>query len=107
VGDAEQDETLGRIGRGEREVILLARELGGQLAVLLDDAAARRLARAEGLLVYGCAGILVLAKERGAISNVWRELEVLLEAGLYLDDRIQREALDAAGEVRGELPPLP
>lgn len=102
----EAGDPLAQLGRGEREAILLARQRGGRLAVLLDDRGARRVAEQLGLQVYGSAGVLVLAKEVGAISAVRPELDRLLGAGLYLSESVYRRALTAAGETPGE-PPEP
>lgn len=94
----EPGDPLTRLGHGEREAILLAQQRGGQLAVLLDDRAARRLARALGLQVYGSAGILIRAKERNLIDAVQPELDRLRAAGLYLSEGTYRAALTAARE---------
>jgi predicted nucleic acid-binding protein len=100
IGESsEPGDPLARLGRGEREAILLAQQLGGRLAVLLDDRNGRRVARSLGLQINGSAGILIRAKERGAIESVRPELDRLLAAGLYLGDRTYQAVLAAAGEA--------
>jgi predicted nucleic acid-binding protein len=58
-----------RIGWGEAEAIVLARELGAD-AVILDDATARRVGEAEGQRVLGILGPLLEARSRGILSAV-------------------------------------
>ena len=86
------------LGRGEAEAIALAAELGGQLPLLLDDNAGRRIARGRGLGVLGSARVLVLAKQRGLILVVRPLLDDLRSAGLYLSTAIYQELLTLAHE---------
>ena len=89
---------LTRVDRGEAEVLALAVELGGEVPVLLDDLRARRVASERRLPVLGSAGVLVLAKERGFVSQVRPFLDELLAAGLYLDNAAYNEILAQVGE---------
>src|SRR5438270_426415 len=73
-------------------------DLAADIPILLDDRAARRTARALGLHVYGSAGVLGLAKERGLIPAVRPVLDRLRAAGLYLSDRIYADILAQAQE---------
>ena len=79
------------LGRGEEEVIALARDIGAEYAVL-DDLAARDLAVSRGLRVIGTVGILIAARRKGVIPSVIPLLENLREEGFHLSDDI----LDAA-----------
>jgi predicted nucleic acid-binding protein len=97
---APPDDPLWGLGSGERDAILLVEDLSRKFAVLLDDRPARGVARRRGLLVYGSAGVLILAKESGLIDAVRPELDRLRSAGLYLDERTYGEALSIAGERR-------
>ena len=54
---------------GESEALALALELE-TLAVLIDEAAGRAMAKRLGLLPIGVLGTLVKAKQRGLISAV-------------------------------------
>ena len=82
------------MGRGERAAIALARELDAEL-VVLDDEQGRTEARRHGLSVTGSIGILIEAKERDVIASMRRELDRLVEEGLWIDeqlyDRVLRE----------------
>ena len=82
------------MGRGERAAIALARELDAEL-VVLDDEQGRTEARRHGLSITGSIGILIEAKERDVIASMRRELDRLVEEGLWIDeqlyDRVLRE----------------
>jgi predicted nucleic acid-binding protein len=52
---------------GERDAVCLALELSATL-LLLDDKAARRVAKERGLRVAGTLGILELASSRGLVN---------------------------------------
>jgi len=56
-----------RLQQGERDAIALAEHLHADL-ILLDDAAARRVAAARGLRVTGLLGVLVEGATRGLVD---------------------------------------
>ena len=70
------------LGRGEAEVIVLAREIEANL-VVLDDGKARRKAKAMGLEVTGTIGLLFYAAEDGRIRFI-PAFESLLASGFRL-----------------------
>ena len=88
------DAVVEDMGRGERAAIALARELDAEL-VVLDDEQGRTEARRHGLSITGSIGILIEAKERDVIASMRRELDRLVEEGLWIDeqlyDRVLRE----------------
>lgn len=88
---------LDELDLGEASVIQLARESSGSWACL-DEAAARSLAKAEGLRVIGAVGLLILAKEAGLIGAIKPMLESMLTGGIHLSDEIIAKALQIAGE---------
>jgi predicted nucleic acid-binding protein len=61
------DASLDNLDPGEREAIALAEEVSADL-VLLDEAAARRLATVRGLRVTGLLGVLTEAAALGLID---------------------------------------
>lgn len=90
---------------------LIARHLGaGETAVLawaaknpdfeavLDDAAARRAAKALNVKVRGTLSLVVLAKRRGFLPACAPVFERLRRAGLFLTEPLIAQALAAAGE---------
>jgi predicted nucleic acid-binding protein len=86
-----------RVGRGEAEAIVLAKELAVDLLVI-DDAAARRLAEAEALPVVGLPGLLLYAKNRGLVGSIKSLLDEMLAAGFFLDEARYHSILQRAGE---------
>ncbi len=66
--------------------------------VIMDDLAARRTAQAQGLLVIGTIGILLLAKQQGLIPTVKQPIDELIAAGKYIHPALYHEALRQAGE---------
>ena len=87
------------LGAGELTTIFLAKEIHAN-AVLLDDYNARKLARAEGLLVRGSVGLLETFYLRGHLSDLRTAFRRLL-AHSYIDQRLLDLRLRALG-----LPPL-
>lgn len=86
-----------RVGKGEAEAIVLARELQADV-LILDDATARRVAEAEGRTVVGLLGLLLHAKLRGLVGAVRPILDDMVAAGFFLDDSLYRSILGQAGE---------
>jgi predicted nucleic acid-binding protein len=85
------------VGPGESAVLAVARAHPGSVAVL-DDLAARRCAVRLGIPTRGTVGILLLAKQLGAIPSVGPVLTRLRQTGMYLSDRVMRSVLNRAGE---------
>ena len=86
-----------RVGRGEAEAIVLARELQAD-ALILDDATARRLAEAEGRNVFGLLGLLLHGKRTGVVEAVRPLLDEMIAAGFFIDDSLYRSILHQAEE---------
>jgi len=78
---------LGRLHIGEVEVIVSAIE-NGITNVVLDDMYARNKAKQLKLKVTGTLGILVRAREIGLIENIGKDIEGLINAGMYLSDKL-------------------
>lgn len=85
------------LGPGESAVLAWAHAHPGALAVL-DDLAARRCATALGIPVRGTLGLVILAKQRGAIPAARPVVEALRRGGLYLSDAVLNAALALVGE---------
>ncbi|HEY6320783.1 MAG TPA: DUF3368 domain-containing protein [Thermoanaerobaculia bacterium] len=86
------------LDEGEAEVIALATETSGSLAVL-DEAEARRIATTFGIEKTGAIGILLRAKLEGRIEALRPDLDRLrTEAGFWIADPLYRTILAAAGE---------
>ncbi|MEH1766240.1 DUF3368 domain-containing protein [Nostoc sp.] len=71
---------------GEREAIALALETG-ELQILLDEREARQVAQSLGLQVIGTLSILLLAKNRGIITQVKPVLDAMINYAQYWGSR--------------------
>ncbi len=85
------------LGAGESTVLSFSLENPGYRA-MIDDAAARRCARALGIATLGTGGALVLAKRRGLIESVGDRLQLLQDAGLWLSEDVINLLKQQAGE---------
>ena len=87
-----------QIGLGEAEAIILAREIGTDAIVVLDDATARRIAKQEECRVVGLLGLLVLAKQRGLLSAVRPLLDAMRSSGFFVSDELYKIILRQVAE---------
>jgi predicted nucleic acid-binding protein len=86
-----------KLGRGEREAIILAEELHGVL--LVDDPAARQEAARRHVPVLGSLSILRTAKCHGLIPDVTSHLNALRATGFRISDELSTRFLRDMGEV--------
>jgi predicted nucleic acid-binding protein len=86
------------LGAGESAVLALCLEKSGCKAVL-DDAAARSCARALELPLLGTLAVVLRARHAGLIPSASQVMAALREAGLRLDDKTIRSALERVGEI--------
>lgn len=86
-----------RFGPGEAEALAVALERPGT-TLLLDERRARAFATRQGIEVVGTAGVVVRAKQVGAIEAVRPVLDALLASGFHLSDALYAAVLDRAGE---------
>ncbi|MUG93267.1 DUF3368 domain-containing protein [Scytonema sp. UIC 10036] len=82
---------------GESAVLTWAYFHPGTEAIV-DDLAARRCAASLGITVRGTLGIVLNAKQKGAIPSARPLLEQLRLCGMYLSDRVMNQALALVGE---------
>lgn len=84
---------------GEAEALALAVALRADL-LLVDELAARRLARRRGVPTQGLLGVLVEVKRRGLLPAVAPLLDQLrAEAGFWVGADLRASVLRAAGEA--------
>lgn len=81
---------------GEASAIELA--AFSQAVVLVDDLAARRIARARELKVIGTCGLLLEARRRSLVPAVRPLVERLSESGYYLSQKLIETVCRLAGE---------
>ncbi len=88
---------MSSFGRGEAEVLALAKEKKADL-ILLDEKRARKTARRAGFKVMGVLGILVISKNKGFISSVKPFIEELNKQGFRLSEKVIKRTLKEARE---------
>jgi predicted nucleic acid-binding protein len=81
---------------GEASTIDLA--ASKHAGVLVDELAARRVARAVGLNVIGTCGLLLQAKRRDLVAEVRPLVEELSDSGYYLSESLIEAVCRLAGE---------
>jgi predicted nucleic acid-binding protein len=86
------------LGAGESDVLWVAMETPGSIAVL-DEGPARRVAAQLGIAFTGTLGLLLDAKRRGLIPAVAPVLVELDRHGFRMSPRIRETILKAAGEM--------
>ena len=74
------------LGKGEAEVISLAKETG--LKVIMDDQKARKAAETLALHVTGTIGILLKAEKSGFIPSAYTKAKELKDKGFYVSEEI-------------------
>ena len=85
------------LGPGESAVLALA-HANPSTEAIIDDLAARRCAAALGIPVRGTLSLVLGAKQRGLITAARPVLNRMVQAGMYLSDRLLNEALALVGE---------
>jgi hypothetical protein len=85
------------LGAGEIATMALALENPSRI-VLLDDALARRIAKAAGLEVWGTLRVLLEAKSEGMTESIAPFVEQLKESGMWLSEDVSQRVLGLAGE---------
>jgi len=80
------------LGSGERDAICLASELEAGL-LLVDDRAARRVAKSRGLNVAGTLGVLELADARGLI-DLPKAIHTLLRTSFRIRADVVRSVVE-------------
>ena len=84
-------------GQGEVAVVAWAMK-NPEYTAILDDRAARQMARKQGVSVLGTLGVIVLAKEEGLIPLVRPVLDKLRGGGAYLSDELIEQTIALADE---------
>lgn len=86
---------------GESEAIALAEEIGAS-QLLIDEKAARKVAKGRKLPIIGTMGILLLAKRRGLLDSVKDVLNEMQAKGTRISVRLYEQVLTLAGENQGD-----
>lgn len=70
-----------------------------KFVVILDDALARRTAKAAGLEVWGSLRIMLEAKHKGLTDKIEPLIDSLENAGLWISKEIKKRILKMAKEL--------
>ena len=85
------------LGPGEAQVLAMAIENPGSLAII-DDRLARELAQARDIRITGTAGIFLKAKQAGYIKSVKSLLKTLIQLDFRLSEAVVDNILRLAKE---------
>jgi predicted nucleic acid-binding protein len=85
------------VGRGEADVLRLALQLRGSIA-LLDDRQAREEARRLGIRVAGTLRLLIRFKQLGVVDAVSPAIRELIARGFRVNDSVVESVLREADE---------
>ena len=77
---------------------MITHGLAGSRWVVLDDLAARRCAMSHGLAVIGSLGVVLRSKQTGLLDEARPWVTKLVEAGMFMDERLSDLALETVGE---------
>ena len=97
----EELQQVGNLDFGESEAIALAEEMGAD-RLLIDEKAARRVAKMRNLPLIGTMGVLLLAKRQGYLENVKDVLDQMQQQGTRISDHLYTQVLTLAEELEAE-----
>ena len=92
---------LHQIDMGEASALVLAQQLatrGTAALLLIDEHRGRQAAQHCQVAIIGTAGLLVLAKQAGAVDKLRPLLLALRGGGYFLSDRLVEAVLAQSGE---------
>ena len=87
----------GKLHFGELEVIVGAKELNIDTAII-DEIAARRMAASFLVDTLGILGILILAKKKGLIDFIKPDLDTLRASGYRISEKLYKQTLQKVQE---------
>ncbi|MDR1256870.1 MAG: DUF3368 domain-containing protein [Spirochaetaceae bacterium] len=85
---------------GESEALSLYWEIAAD-NLLIDEKKGRIIAARNGVRTVGTIGVLLLAKQKGFITEVKPSLDILMKTGFRMSDILYRQILERAGEQAG------
>jgi len=91
------DFLMASFGKGEAQVLALAKEKKADL-ILLDEKRARKTVRRAGFKIMGILGILVISKDKGFIPSVKPFIEELNSQGFRISEKVMKRTLKEARE---------
>jgi uncharacterized protein len=88
---------IGDLGQGEIEAMALYKQLSADF-LLIDDRRARLIAEHNRIHCIGALGVLLQAKEHGAIDRVAPFVEKLRSSPIHYGEALLSKVLELAGE---------
>ena len=96
---AHRDMYRAKLHDGEVEVMLLAQEEKTDL-LIIDDNAAKKTAKYLGFKVTGTMGVILAAKRKKIIPEIYLILQEIKTKGFYIDKQLESIILEEANERR-------
>ncbi len=96
--EGEIQSIVSNLDEGEKQAIVLANNLTGNILLLIDDRAGRKVAHTLQIPITGLLGILIKFKEKREIQSIGTIVEKLRQHGYWLSDEVIELAKKLAGE---------
>jgi predicted nucleic acid-binding protein len=93
----KQSELEGKLDKGEASSIALALEIDNSL-LIIDEIKGRKIAQFLHVDIIGTVGILILANNKGYISNMLGTILKLVNAGFRMSDDLINKIIDKYGK---------
>ncbi len=97
VNEATLPGLLLSLDRGERDTLVLAKQLGAE-RVIIDERIGRNMAEWLGLAVVGTLGVLLKAKAQGLIPSFGQAVTGMQANGIYYHPALVAKLCRLAGE---------
>ena len=82
---------------GETEAMLLYKQLCAD-KLLIDDKRGRKIAKINNINMIGSLGVLLVAKERGLITEIAPLLKLIEQSDIHISEALINTVLNLAGE---------
>jgi hypothetical protein len=96
--DPATEGAISGLSEGEKQAIGLASTIRGDVLLLLDDRAGRKVSEQLNIPTVGLVGLLLLGKEKGILQNIGSLVDELRTHGYWLSDEVTEVAKRLAGE---------
>lgn len=87
---------------GETEAMLLYKQISAN-KLLIDDQRGRKVAKINQINTIGSLGVLLVARERGLINEIFPLLKQIEQSDIYLSSQLITTVLELAGENHSQL----